>query len=613
MVRRAAQSCILALAAAVVSANAPALGQCSIFRQNVPDFDQSRAGLPGDGNTYCVPTSASNWLAYISNNGLPSVFGGPFDWQAAARYDYVTGQIAFVGMEMKTNTSGGTTGKNGKNGLEDVLDARASGKFTVSTYHGYVRLPDLYNFMTENRLILLCYGYYKLNSDSRYYRDGGHCTSLTGMLDVCTNGVSPRLRLRDPADDGTLTSQSTFSSRVTRASLKQFNTTDGMITRWELIDLSGTSATKRVLDVHITIRPRYAVYPAPLNGSWIRYEIVNSVRAQGGSLSAFQTPLSRPIDQGTLSPVADEFFYTTYQPGSPESFPSLYRQNTSTGQVASLGILDRYTPLATDRFGDLYMLRAGAVRRYDASGPGLVEMGFFAIPPSTLYEQLVWDDGRDLLFCVGPSGIQLLDRAMAGRGSYVWPAAATRSGAVRFDITPSGTFVLGSTGSPTFHHLRFNPLIARLDLIQSVTIPGITGIRSIQMTEQGLGRLVAMTNQGPREYTRNQTTGAFEPAAETLFAAVPVGNTLILSKGRSNFQDGVHDTPGYNDMYLAEPGPTIPDCAADIDLDGDADFNDIFGFLNLWFTQVRLADFNESGQIDINDVFSFLNAWFAGC
>lgn len=57
---------------------------------------------------------------------------------------------------------------------------------------------------------------------------------------------------------------------------------------------------------------------------------------------------------------------------------------------------------------------------------------------------------------------------------------------------------------------------------------------------------------------------------------------------------------------------TLP-CPSDINRDGRLTIEDIFTFLNLWFTQFATADFDHDGQIDPVDVFNFLTSWFNGC
>jgi enediyne biosynthesis protein E4 len=56
---------------------------------------------------------------------------------------------------------------------------------------------------------------------------------------------------------------------------------------------------------------------------------------------------------------------------------------------------------------------------------------------------------------------------------------------------------------------------------------------------------------------------------------------------------------------------TISSCSADWNADGTLNVQDIFDFLNNWFT--GRGDFNGSGDTTVQDIFDMLNAWFAGC
>jgi hypothetical protein len=57
----------------------------------------------------------------------------------------------------------------------------------------------------------------------------------------------------------------------------------------------------------------------------------------------------------------------------------------------------------------------------------------------------------------------------------------------------------------------------------------------------------------------------------------------------------------------------LPECPADLDGDGNVDFNDFLAFLNLFNAEDPLADVNMDGAIDFNDLLGFLNLFNAGC
>src|SRR5690242_7779464 len=98
---------------ALLAASGLARAQCDWFIDDVPDFDQRRlasgghAGLPGDGGMYCVPTSFTNWFAYVANRGIPQPNGldGPRDWKDNANYDHVTSILTTMGVLMETDPS----------------------------------------------------------------------------------------------------------------------------------------------------------------------------------------------------------------------------------------------------------------------------------------------------------------------------------------------------------------------------------------------------------------------------------------------------------------------------------------------------------------------------
>jgi phospholipase/lecithinase/hemolysin len=54
-------------------------------------------------------------------------------------------------------------------------------------------------------------------------------------------------------------------------------------------------------------------------------------------------------------------------------------------------------------------------------------------------------------------------------------------------------------------------------------------------------------------------------------------------------------------------------CRADFDESGTVTIDDLFLYLDAWFTDVPRADMDGSGAVGIDDLFLFLALWFAGC
>lgn len=61
------------------------------------------------------------------------------------------------------------------------------------------------------------------------------------------------------------------------------------------------------------------------------------------------------------------------------------------------------------------------------------------------------------------------------------------------------------------------------------------------------------------------------------------------------------------------PNMAAPQCRGDFNGDGMTSPDDIFGFLNAWFSRDPRADFNAVNGISVQDLYDFLDAWFQGC
>lgn len=62
-------------------------------------------------------------------------------------------------------------------------------------------------------------------------------------------------------------------------------------------------------------------------------------------------------------------------------------------------------------------------------------------------------------------------------------------------------------------------------------------------------------------------------------------------------------------IYKVSPNP----CQGDFNDIGGVTVQDIFDFLDAWFSMASVADFNYSGIISVEDIFDFLDSWFQGC
>lgn len=94
---------------------------------------------------------------------------------------------------------------------------------------------------------------------------------------------------------------------------------------------------------------------------------------------------------------------------------------------------------------------------------------------------------------------------------------------------------------------------------------------------------------------------------------------LITFETRGSYPGGLVEIPvsfgiDHAGIYAAaQIPPPPPMCAADFNQIGGVTIDDLFAFLNAWFSGLPGADFNHLGGVTIDDLFLFLNAWFVGC
>ncbi len=228
------------------------------YRSGIPDYDQRRDPLPGNGGMYCVPTSYTDILKYISAHGIPGMDGGFGD-----SYDDVTQMIALVGAAMYCSATDGTNGYNAWLAMKSWIDVK-SPYLIVQLRYG----PDwtwgkatIRNCIASGAINTIGYGRYHVES-GKMRRDGGHEVVLTGY--DWTVPSDPLFIVKDPWTDGDLDSQSTFldEGKYTKNDTYVRAGTDESVThaRYTLWQGSGDDYGKKakIIDGMHVICPMYA-------------------------------------------------------------------------------------------------------------------------------------------------------------------------------------------------------------------------------------------------------------------------------------------------------------------------------------------------------------------
>ncbi len=615
------------LASLIILAGAAgaAQAQCNVYRWSVPDFDQKRDGLAGDGGMHCVPTSATNWMAYISNHGFPPMMSGPRDWQSQANYNLVTGTDALMGNLMGTTAADGTTGNGGQNGLSLYLLTHAPYLFTSSHWYGTITPFDMFFQMQTNGLVNICYGYYKQFpgvSGNFYSRDGGHCVTLNGLVNVCAGGgVDPTIRVRNPADDAGLFSQSLFATATSRGVLENFRTSPlpgPTKTLTRMADFGVGSTTRRYVDSMYVIRSNFNCWAPASNTNSINVtQAVSLFGDPQGQNTTF--PLPPGVTAGIIAvhPAQTKVAYVQNIVGGAAIQHRLHLLNLADGADQDFGLLlpavhDK-SPIAFDRFGRLITCDGSVLKVIDVDGRAPVTL--FSRTLASPASSVCFDDALDEVVVLTPGNRRLIrcspDLATVIDEPIPSGVPAMGDGSVVPDPV-THKYLLTIPGDGSVRELSLIPGSARLALDGALLLPAVQSIQDIQPADGG--GFFAMCDGSVRVLDRDPTNARLRISPNQLFGNLPAMRCMSISRSRTNFDPALHSGPAWNNLPDADEG-VIPvvDCPGDYNLDGTLNVQDIFDFLAGWFAQDPHADTNDSASLTVQDIFDFLAAWFAGC
>lgn len=194
------------------------------FNYSIPnmfDFDQRWDALPGDGSKYCVPTSTTNLMAFLSQNGYPKLWRRlpsymPGSSPVFSNQNIVT-NLGIMGDCMDTDSQNGTNMSDALEGIEDYVGSHYAGTwYSRSCASGdIIQIDKLKAHLEQKRIAVVCFGRYERdnpNDANSYDRMSGHCITLAG-LEMKVSGAT--LVYHDPAHpDSNLNTQSAVSPRT---------------------------------------------------------------------------------------------------------------------------------------------------------------------------------------------------------------------------------------------------------------------------------------------------------------------------------------------------------------------------------------------------------------
>lgn len=595
------------------------------IRPNVPDLDQRRDPLPGDGAMYCAPTSAIDYMAYLADRGFPNLMlgqTGPWQTSSNPTYNTVTNQIALMGGFMGTTASGGTTGGL-HSGLSFYLNTLAPGKFTTYSQYGEVGINNiLFEFVRRN-LVIIAYGKY-FEAGGTWFRDGGHVVAVM-RVDVGSS-TSGGLGWKDPNTSDSINAQSAFATAFSDTSRQSVSIGFNNVRRWRLWDVAPTSSRRRYVDSMHVIQPLVAL-STPTN---------TGLGLNSAALAVLHPVIMPYSDQAPYEviplPDGDTTTDIALHPGggfaacvTSSAFPTgrwVYVVDLGDGSVRPIASFTRTSPVRIDfdRFGRLLVSSSGVITTYELDERlGWVEVASRA--PLDQVDAMQFDDERDVITTITVANHRLTQYPLEG-GSPVdraLPTAVSLNSSASLAIDPkSEVYFLGSRQSPTVYVVKpLGPSSGQLVVEQTITA-GLTGpVEGITIGDDGA--LLVSNGSGMTKLNPVMGTGGniiWTPATTSDFDGFDVNGPIRVARSRTNQDNSELADPGWNnDPEVETDVPTSVECAADlVQPFGVLDFFDVQAFLSAFSSHQEAADLAMPFMVwDFFDVQVYLNAFSQGC
>lgn len=657
----------------VLSASAPfalataATAQCNIYRLGFPDFDQKRspafgvAGLPGNGEGHCVPTSTANRLAYLERySDVNGVFNFTDNWDTPASYNNVTMLINQLGFLMGTTADSGTNGSGWHNGLTSWLAFQTNGEFFVTTGGAvgkYAPSPlEFHDMIKFGCLVDFAYGRFKPEYAPgegfacALYRDGGHIVTLRHVYNAC--GSYPELGLRNPADDGANSTQSVFFTQSV-GSIAIFgkwrsasaDACSGTLRTMWVIAPEVNDGTFRAIDGYSQLATTYAITPDPING--VAPSVSKQIRPVGLTTAPRPThstpvPNNAPIAGMDIDARATHAWISTMpMPGIPAKLWLHNQVNDTFHQVMDFAT-PTPGPIVCGVF-EVFAANDGNLVRFVGNLSAPTPGGGCPLPLPSL--DLAFDDSTKHCLSLGNDGRSHRIHRFFGdvngdtivdKGSNTIPASIAISGTPTIACDAGGNILLACTGSPIIY--RFAAPVASptsgmfsgdLVLLDTIVLPAGTQPRSPQFTDTGA--VIFVDSGVVREYAPN-ATGGWAPKTNSLFAGQAAGAFIRVARSRTNMTPGQFGRPqGWFDVPESI-GLPYSDCLADVAGDAtDTTYSpnfsigaeDLDAFIGGFIAgNVAIADVasdsldlirNPNGTVGSEDLDAFIASFIAGC
>ncbi len=585
---------------------------------HMPDLDQRRNGLSNSGANHCVPTSTINLFCYAANHGYPFIEPGAANWQSNSNYSAATNAIHDMGVEMGTSGTSGTNGSGTNNGLTYWANHYGSGlisTFRKSKNNSYTpTVAKMAHLACQGWIVSFAYGRYdvvgSVNGIPVLSRDGGHAVTFNRGLRYSGEYI---LRYRDPNNDSSLSTQSTFEQKEVHPVAYTANFGGIDFRTMNAIAYPSSDGKVRLVDSYWGIRPTYA------------YSFANSSSLLGGGGGTIRlldpTPMEGSVNLSLPSISISSFSTLVDLALHPDLTDGLVLvRSIFVGQPTLLRKLDLFTGEMTtlaDAPEDLVELapsREGFIYSFDALGKlfrldseGVIDLATSAVPLPT---SVFFDDGTDTLrlLSISQRRIAKYSKTLGSIENFFISESIPLSGdgSVRVDPT-TGKSWFKTDGSPLLYNIQVGAAGPTVSTITPPTIPG--GVRTFQFGNNG--ELLLMGDGSVKVMKKTDpTTWVLDPTSP--FNNLPGGSKLVLVRNSTNEDPAVHDSFAWRSLpsdQVLPIGVDRPDCDADLNGDDVVNGADLGLLLGAWGTVRGAADLNQDGTVNGADLGLLLGAW----
>ncbi len=534
----------------VVIADYNAYDDFSYHIQYMPDLDQRRNGIPGNGSAFCVPTSTLNMLSYAAEWGVDTMDPGPGVYNFEIGYNTMTNHLDDLGVLMGTTvTCGGTCLSDWHDGLDVWMSGEPLIAHSEAPSEDHIpQLHDLNLMAAFGGLVSFAYGRYEYNTGPCPFigdRTGGHAVT---MMYAQANGPDDiQLWVRDPADDSNLNSQSAWAYRIY----------DPLETMMVYVDYDGDGVWVPKPVTAIEFDPSdslirfvdYSLVLFPSNGfSFDTVQVANIVLSDmdftvGPRPTHFDPPSGFFFSDVAMDPAVHSFWAVSQ--GSPNEPAMVSRINRVNGEREDLLPIWNAQQLAVGRKKDVYVSTGDALVRAQMRDGVLAQTGQRST--GVWIQDIGYDDSTDQVIGLSTwdSSLVVTPRDLGTENNpwfvYPLPSEVPTSAEAMMSIHPRDSRI--AVWTPTQPHQVSilsvqNPGSSGQVEAETIASPNTRNTTGVDFDDRG--HLLLTKSDGTVLELRESSPGSWRPVRNSMYADVQASGEFRVARSRSSFDPEMH-------------------------------------------------------------------------